>query len=190
MVHVAAVLDAIGRLLDTESFPAATDENRDPFDWAWRFGAIDVAGIDGTGSWGAAVARCVRARGVTCVEVSSPNRQHHRRYGKSDTAVSRNRDEAGLVAAISGVAAVTTTSLTESPIGWVLRPGYRPALRQVLSPQTYPRHSAAAAGYPSPVPERAPVCDLNNWNADRFHKVIPWASRNLVGLAYTPNYAS
>ena len=30
----------------------------------------------------------------------------------------------------------------------------------------------------------------DNWNAHRSKKVISWANRNGVGLAYTPNYAS
>jgi len=30
----------------------------------------------------------------------------------------------------------------------------------------------------------------DNWNAHRSHKVIHWANRNRVGLAFTPNYAS
>ena len=30
----------------------------------------------------------------------------------------------------------------------------------------------------------------DNWNAHRSHKVIAWANRNQVGLAFTPNYAS
>jgi len=30
----------------------------------------------------------------------------------------------------------------------------------------------------------------DNWNAHRSKKVIDWATRNRVGLAYTPNYAS
>ena len=42
------------------------------------------AGVEGTGSYGAGLARFLRAAGVQVVEVDRPNRQARRRSGKSD----------------------------------------------------------------------------------------------------------
>lgn len=84
--HVAVALDELGRVLGTETFPTHRAGYEALFDWAGGFGQLDKAGIEGTGSWGAGLARCGAARGVRCVEVNRPNRQHRRRHGKSDAA--------------------------------------------------------------------------------------------------------
>lgn len=85
-VHVAAVLDERGGLLGTGSFPATAKGYAALLGWASEFGPVCGIGIEGTGSWGAGLARHVTEAGVDCVEVMRPNRQHRRRYGKSDTA--------------------------------------------------------------------------------------------------------
>lgn len=84
-VHVAAVLDERGRLLGTESFPTTSGGHRRLERWALRFGAIDGVGIEGTGAWGAGVARHFAAGGHRIVEVDRPDRRTRRRRGKSDT---------------------------------------------------------------------------------------------------------
>lgn len=84
--HVAAVLDAQGRLLGTESFPASDVGYQELTEWAAGFGPIEIAGIEGTGSWGTGLARYVTRHGIDVREVNRPNRQHRRRHGKSDTA--------------------------------------------------------------------------------------------------------
>ncbi|KUN57762.1 hypothetical protein AQJ46_45950 [Streptomyces canus] len=48
-------------------------------------GRINRAGVEGTGSYGAGLARSLRAAGVQVVEVNRPNRAMRRRRGKSDT---------------------------------------------------------------------------------------------------------
>ena len=45
-----------------------------------------AVGVEGTGSWGAGLARHLAAAGVAVTEVNRTNRQHRRRHGKSDTA--------------------------------------------------------------------------------------------------------
>lgn len=84
-VHVAAVLDPLGRVLSTRGFAVSSVGNRDLLGWAGGFGPIIAAGIEGTGSFGADLARFLTDAGVGCVEVNHPNRQHRRRHGKSDT---------------------------------------------------------------------------------------------------------
>lgn len=48
------------------------------------FGPIDKVGIEGTGSYGAGLARYLRGIGIIVVEVDRPNRQVRNRKGKSD----------------------------------------------------------------------------------------------------------
>ena len=85
-INVAAVLDGIGRVIDTAEFPTTSCGDRALVDWAESFGSIDRAGIEGTGSFGSSLSRYVSGRGIECFEVNRPNRQHRRRHGKSDVA--------------------------------------------------------------------------------------------------------
>jgi transposase len=83
-VHVAAVLDDIGGLVGVESFEATVAGNDKLLCWLQSFGPVARVGVEGTGSYGAGLARFVRAAGVEVVEVDRPNRQARRRTGKSD----------------------------------------------------------------------------------------------------------
>ena len=84
--HVAAALDGLGRLLGTEEFPATPAGYGGLLGWLRGFGELATVGVEGTGAWGAGLARHLTAQGVEVVEVQRPNRQHRRRYGKSDPA--------------------------------------------------------------------------------------------------------
>jgi transposase len=84
-VSVAAVLDERGRLLGTGSFDTTAGGHGRLEAWASTFGPIDAAGIEGTGAWGAGVARHFAARGHRVVEVDRPDRKTRYRRGKSDT---------------------------------------------------------------------------------------------------------
>lgn len=84
-VHVAAVLDERGRLLGTELFPTTRVGHRRLEDWARGFGSIDEIGIEGTGAWGAGIARHLTAAGYRVSEVDRPDRKTRRQRGKSDT---------------------------------------------------------------------------------------------------------
>ena len=84
-VHVAAVLDDIGGLLGTESFVATRVGEDKLVDWLASFGSLGRVGVEGTGSYGAGLARRLAAAGVDVVEVDRPNRQLRRRQGKTDT---------------------------------------------------------------------------------------------------------
>jgi transposase len=83
-VHVAAALDEIGGLLGVESFEASAAGNDKLLCWFGSFGPVARVGVEGTGSYGAGLARFLRAAGVEVVEVDRPNRQARRRQGKSD----------------------------------------------------------------------------------------------------------
>jgi transposase len=84
-VHVAAVVDPNGGLLGVESFPTTTAGLAELHDWMTTFGPVTRVGVEGTGAYGAGLARLLRARGVVVIEVDRPNRQERRRQGKSDT---------------------------------------------------------------------------------------------------------
>jgi transposase len=83
-VHVAAALDQRGRLLGTCAIPTTVAGFAELLCWAAQYGELAHAGIEGTGSYGAGLARWLCARGVTVVEVDRPDRRTRRRRGKSD----------------------------------------------------------------------------------------------------------
>ncbi len=99
--HVAAALDGIGGLLGVSEFPATAAGYARLLGWLQSFGTVCLVGIEGTGSYGAGLARRVSAAGIRVVEAGRPGRQDRRRQGKSDPldAVSAAR------AALSGRAA-------------------------------------------------------------------------------------
>src|SRR5689334_1378313 len=82
--HVAAALDRIGGLLGVAEFPATPDGYARLLAWLQGFGAVGLVGIEGTGSYGAGLARHVAAAGIRVVEVDRADRQDRRRKGKSD----------------------------------------------------------------------------------------------------------
>lgn len=84
--HVAAALDPIGGLLGVERFDAGRVGEARLISWLQSFGPIDRIGVEGTGSYGAGLARRFRAAAIPVVEVDRPNRQARHRFGKSDPA--------------------------------------------------------------------------------------------------------
>jgi transposase len=82
-VHVAAALDCIGGLLGVREFPATAAGYSSLLDWLGGFGHVALAGIEGTGSYGAGLARHLAAAGIRVVEVDRADRQDRHRQGKS-----------------------------------------------------------------------------------------------------------
>ena len=101
--HVAAVVDATGRLLDTARFVADAAGYERLGDWLGSYGSVARVGIEGTGSYGAGLTRHLVSIGVEVVEVNRPNRQFRRRWGKTDTTDA----EAAARAVLSGQATGT-----------------------------------------------------------------------------------
>jgi transposase len=83
-VHVAAAIDSIGGLLGVKSFPTTPAGYHALAGWLESFGPIDRVGVEGTGTYGAGLARHLAAAGIAVIEVDRPNRQERRRNGKSD----------------------------------------------------------------------------------------------------------
>jgi transposase len=99
--HVAVVLDEVGRVLGTESFPADEKGYKALLVFLRREGEVGKVGVEGTGSYGAGLARYLSANGIEVIEVIRPNRQVRRRRGKSDPTDA----EAAARAVLSGEAA-------------------------------------------------------------------------------------
>jgi len=83
-VNVAAVVDMNGGLLGVESFRTTADGHKMLASWMAGFGTIERIGIEGTGAYGAGLARHFARASVRVIEVDRPNRQKRRQRGKSD----------------------------------------------------------------------------------------------------------
>lgn len=83
-VHVGVALDHLGRRLGTHTIPTTPARYAELVAWAGSFGTLERIGLEGTGSYGAGLARWLRERGFTVLEVERPNRQTRRRRGTSD----------------------------------------------------------------------------------------------------------
>ncbi len=105
-VHVAAVVDATGRVLGTASFSADPAGYGQLGAWLGSHGNVAQVGIEGTGSYGAGLARHLVSIGVEVVEVNRPNRQLRRRWGKTDATDA----QAAARAVLSGQATGTPKS--------------------------------------------------------------------------------
>ena len=103
-VHVVAAVDANGGVLGVELFPTTPAGYADLHDWLCGFGELTRVGVEGTGAYGAGLARSLRRHGLEVIEVDRPNRQLRRRSGKSDTIDTIDAIEAAR-AALSGRAA-------------------------------------------------------------------------------------
>lgn len=95
-VHVAAVLTLTGGVVAHAAFPTTAAGYQQLVAWARSFGEVRRAGVEGTGSYGAALARHLHADRFTVLEVNRPNRSVRRRRGKSDAVDAENAARAVL----------------------------------------------------------------------------------------------
>src|SRR5215207_10575089 len=89
-VHVAAAVDANGAVLGVESFATTPAGYHELCSWLESFGTLARVGVEGTGAYGAGLARRLRGRGVVVIEVDRPNRQERRRTA-SPTSSTRSK---------------------------------------------------------------------------------------------------
>ncbi len=97
--HHAAVLDDLGRPLGDQEFPTTPVGYRGLLRWLQTHGHAQRVEVEGTGSYGAALSRHLRAAGIAVVEVDRPDRKARRAQGKSDPL-----DALSARAALTGVA--------------------------------------------------------------------------------------
>jgi transposase len=88
--HHAAVVDDQGRLLGDRQFPANEHGYRDLLAWMRSQGTVRAIGVEGTGSFGASLARSLAEAGQQVIEVNRPNRLARRMDGKSDRLDAEN----------------------------------------------------------------------------------------------------
>jgi transposase len=84
--HAAVAIDTVGKRLGHIEIQANPAGYRALLEWVHPLGVLSSVGVEGTGSYGAVLSRFLTAAGVTVIEVGRVNRQHRRRYGKSDPA--------------------------------------------------------------------------------------------------------
>lgn len=82
--HVAAVIDPLGRHLGHARFDATGAGFGALVRWANGFGPVALAGVEGTGAYGAGLTRFLTAEQIVVVEVDRPDRKTRRDQGKSD----------------------------------------------------------------------------------------------------------
>jgi transposase len=101
--HVAVAIDHLGRRLGESSVPTTVKGYEELLCWAQDFGPVRCAGVEGTSSYGAGLARHLRARGIEVLEVERPKRRRSRRHVKSDPSDAERAARAVLVGETSGV---------------------------------------------------------------------------------------
>jgi transposase len=107
-LHVAAVVDTSGVLIDTGSFSTTRAGYRALLRWMRGHGDVRLIGVEGTGSYGKGLTRHLLEAGIEVVEVYRPDRTDRRRRGKSDTLDAENAARA----AASGQCTHTPKSMT------------------------------------------------------------------------------
>ena len=95
-VHVAAVVDANGGVLAVESFPATPAGHTELHAWLVSFGVVERVGVEGSGAYGAGLARHLARHGLV---VSN---------GKSDELDAIEAARGGLSGRVSGLAKTGT----------------------------------------------------------------------------------
>ena len=104
--HVAVALDGRGVRLDEKHVPVATCGYEELKRWSCDLGQVHTFGIEGTGSYGAGLARFLTDRSYRVVEVNRPDHSVRYRKGKSDPTDA----EMAARAVLAGVAAATPKS--------------------------------------------------------------------------------
>jgi transposase len=109
--HQGAVIDLNGRLLGCEQFLATPSGYAALLSWMRRFGRLERVGVEGSGAYGAGLARHLHHQSVAVIEVPRPDRRLRRQAGKSDPIDA----EAAARAVLAGTATVEP-KLCEGPI--------------------------------------------------------------------------
>jgi transposase len=109
--HHVAIVDATGRPITDRQFDTTPTAYAEIVAFFKGHGTVERVGVEGTGSYGAGIARALDAAGIIVREIARPNRQHRRLKGKSDPI---DAHQAAL-----GVIADTHTSTPKSGDGTI-----------------------------------------------------------------------
>lgn len=80
-IHVGAVISRAGKQLGTHIIQTNQTGYLELLDWDRSFGILERAGIEGTGTYGAALTRYLIKNGIYVVEVNRPDRSKRRLEG-------------------------------------------------------------------------------------------------------------
>lgn len=108
--HVGAVMSETGKLLGTLSVSADTARYLKLLTWANSLGHLCRAGVEGTGTYGAGLARVLRDHEVEVLEVNRPDRAARRLRGKSDPTDAENAARAVLAGKATAIPKEQSTS--------------------------------------------------------------------------------
>lgn len=100
--HVGAVIDDLGRSCGIKTIATTPAGSEQLLTWARSLGTLKRAGVEGTGTYGASLARSLSNAGVHVIEVNRPNRTRRRRLGKSDPTDAETAARAVLAGDASG----------------------------------------------------------------------------------------
>ena len=151
--HVAAALDPVGGLLGVREFPVTAAGYSGLLGWLGEFGTVCLVGIEGTGSYGAGLARHMSAAGVRVAGAGRSDRQDRRRQGKSDP-----------LDAVSAARAAQSGRARGAPKG---RDGAVEAVRVLMVAKRSARSERTQANGPGPALSSAttPGSRCGNWAA-------------------------
>jgi len=94
-VHAAAALDPVGGLLGVAEFPVTPAGYARLLSWLGGFGTVCLAGIEGTGSYGAGLARHLATAGIRVVEAGRSDRQDRRKSDPLDAVSAARAAQSG-----------------------------------------------------------------------------------------------
>jgi transposase len=100
--NTAAAVDPAGRVLGSQQFPTTPAGYRALLAWLAGLGAVILVGVEGTGAYGAGLARHLAAEHVPVVEIDRPDRKTRRWQGKSDPVDAEAAARAALTARRTG----------------------------------------------------------------------------------------
>jgi transposase len=101
-VHVAVALDRLGTRLGELSVPTTAKGHKSLVRWAEGFGTVRCAGVEGTSSYGAGIARHLRTAAIPVTEIERPKRRHLHRNSKSDSQDAESAARAVLAGETAG----------------------------------------------------------------------------------------
>jgi transposase len=101
-VHVVVALDRLGRPLGELSVPTTAKGYESLVRWAEGLGTVRCAGVEGTSSYGAGIARHLKCAAIPVREVERPKRRHLHRNSKSDSRDAESAARAVLAGETAG----------------------------------------------------------------------------------------
>jgi transposase len=110
-MHLAGVIDLVGRELGHAAFPTTPEGYVELLEWLGQHGGLVLVGVEGTGMYGAGLTRVLQAAGVVVVEVDRPDRKARRFQGKSDPIDAYAAARAALSGRASGTPKTRTGSV-------------------------------------------------------------------------------